>query len=252
MRIGEIVRGYVVIAFLASPFQALFAQGGPPQDSVTGFGPYANDFGQMRLSPGAPFVGTWQETSLQRGASGSMIWKEARDSTGRVYTETLFTNGTPFFWGVVDPSEHTTLSWSGDSRQAALYHDPSIVASKPNELPPSPFQIRLPEDSQWNWEIEQLGTKTIHGLLVEGIRATRPLPNGQPDNRLPAPAVSEERWYSRDLQLAVLIVYSDPRIGTFTSELKQIERIEPDPRLFVVPAGYEVVVKQMVSNSKSQ
>jgi hypothetical protein len=50
-----------------------------------------------------------------------------------------------------------------------------------------------------------------------------------------------ESWISPDLKLPVLWKNSDPRMGESTMRLQNINRSEPDPALFGVPAGYQIV-----------
>jgi uncharacterized protein (TIGR03435 family) len=50
-----------------------------------------------------------------------------------------------------------------------------------------------------------------------------------------------ERWFSPDLNLLIKSVSADPRFGTTTYELTNINRQAPDPSLFQVPANYSIV-----------
>jgi hypothetical protein len=52
--------------------------------------------------------------------------------------------------------------------------------------------------------------------------------------------VVSERWYSRELQMAVLITRKDPRSGDSVYRLHNIVRTEPPADLFTVPTDYEV------------
>ena len=49
-----------------------------------------------------------------------------------------------------------------------------------------------------------------------------------------------ERWYSPELQTYVMTKRTDPLMGDTTFQLTNIQRNEPDPALFQVPAGYNV------------
>ena len=49
-----------------------------------------------------------------------------------------------------------------------------------------------------------------------------------------------ERWYSPDLQTVVKSTRSDPRFGTTTFSLTNIQKAEPAAALFTVPADYTV------------
>ena len=50
-----------------------------------------------------------------------------------------------------------------------------------------------------------------------------------------------ERWFSKELQMAVLITRRDPRAGDTVYRLTNIVRAEPPPDLFTVPPDYRVV-----------
>ncbi|MBO0862880.1 MAG: hypothetical protein J2P21_31160 [Chloracidobacterium sp.] len=86
---------------------------------------------------------------------------------------------------------------------------------------------------------ESLGKQTIEGVEAEGTRVTFTIPAGQIGNDRPIVTVNE-RWYSPELQTVVLSKNSDPRIGETTYKLINIDRSEPDPSLFQVPADYTV------------
>jgi hypothetical protein len=76
--------------------------------------------------------------------------------------------------------------------------------------------------------------------VAEGTRITRTIPAGAIGNEKPIVIVTE-RWYSNDLQTVVMTKRSDPRMGETTFTLTNIQRSEPDPALFQVPADYSVV-----------
>lgn len=86
---------------------------------------------------------------------------------------------------------------------------------------------------------ESLGTQTIEGVQAEGTRVTETIPAGQIGNERPITIVSE-RWYSPQLQAYVLTKRSDPRFGDTVYKLSNINRAEPSPELFQVPADYAV------------
>jgi len=87
--------------------------------------------------------------------------------------------------------------------------------------------------------IEQLGSKTIEGVQATGTRTTFTIPAGQIGNDKPLD-ITDERWYSNELQVTVLSEHSDPRMGKTTYALKNISRGEPSPALFQVPSDYTV------------
>lgn len=87
--------------------------------------------------------------------------------------------------------------------------------------------------------VEHLGMQTIEGVSAEGTRTTVTIPAGQIGNDQPIIIVTE-RWYSPELQVTVMNKRTDPRTGTTTYKLTNINRSEPSPTLFQVPDGYTV------------
>jgi hypothetical protein len=86
---------------------------------------------------------------------------------------------------------------------------------------------------------ESLGSRSIEGVMAEGTRTTSTIAAGVIGNVLPIDVVTE-RWYSRDLQMAVLITRRDPRTGESVYRLRNIVRTEPPPDLFTIPSDYQV------------
>ena len=87
---------------------------------------------------------------------------------------------------------------------------------------------------------ESLGTQTMEGVNAEGSRTTSTIEAGAVGNDRPIQIVSE-RWYSPDLQTAVVTRHNDPRTGEEVLRLTNIRRAEPGAYLFQVPAGYQMV-----------
>jgi len=59
---------------------------------------------------------------------------------------------------------------------------------------------------------EDLGVQTINGISAQGTRFTRTIAAGQAGNAKPI-IITNERWYSPDLQIVIKTVRSDPRFG---------------------------------------
>jgi hypothetical protein len=51
--------------------------------------------------------------------------------------------------------------------------------------------------------------------------------------------VSDEYWYSDDLRINLLIQHGDPRTGSVTMSVADVQRTEPDRAVFEIPAGYK-------------
>ena len=88
--------------------------------------------------------------------------------------------------------------------------------------------------------VESLGTRQIEGVRAEGTRVTTTIPAGQIGNLNPINVVNE-RWFSKELQMAVLITRRDPQSGETVYRLTNIVRAEPPPDLFTVPSDYRIV-----------
>jgi hypothetical protein len=88
-------------------------------------------------------------------------------------------------------------------------------------------------------QTENLGQSMQNGVMAQGTRVTLTIPQGQIGNNRDIHVVNE-RWYSKELQMAVKTMNSDPRFGVTTWELINISRSAPDPMLFQAPADYTI------------
>ena len=79
----------------------------------------------------------------------------------------------------------------------------------------------------------------VNGVNANGTRTTHTIATGEIGNSAPIQIVSE-RWYSPDLQTVVQSTRTDPRFGTTTFSLSNIQKTEPAATLFGVPADYTV------------
>jgi hypothetical protein len=87
--------------------------------------------------------------------------------------------------------------------------------------------------------IDNLGTQNVGGVTATGQKTTLTIPAGEIGNDRPIQVVGET-WYSSDLQMVVKSSNSDPRFGETTYSLTNINRAEPDPSLFQIPADYTI------------
>ena len=199
-----------------------------------------------------PFVATWVAWTVQKRDDGTdlapvlYLIKMARDSSGKVHVEGQDRpqKGISFktFW-VDDPVSGTSYSWSELDKVVTVFHSPRIDSREMQELLRKlpwakeiwavPLCVTHGPDSAFDrdeFSIQDLGTSQILGIDAQGILATR---NNDP--------ITEERWYSSDLQIALTTRVNDSRFGQSVREVKSLERIEPDQSLFRIPAGYILV-----------
>lgn len=87
---------------------------------------------------------------------------------------------------------------------------------------------------------EKLGSQTMEGLLVTGVRTIDVIPAGKIGNAQPIEVVSEV-WTSPELQTIVYSKLTDPRTGEHVLQLSNVQRAEPAPSLFTVPSDFQRV-----------
>ena len=86
---------------------------------------------------------------------------------------------------------------------------------------------------------EDLGSKSIEGVIAQGTRTTETIPAGQIGNQLPIKVV-DEVWHSAELQMDVMTTHSDPRTGQVVYKLTNVNRANPSRTLFEPPADYTI------------
>ncbi len=114
----------------------------------------------------------------------------------------------------------------------------------PPPMPPMPAAgiaiQRVDIGDQGQVSTEDLGSQTMEGVEVTGVRTTRTIPTGEIGNDRPISIVTEV-WTSPDLNTIVYSKRSDPRMGEQTFQLTNIVRSEPDATLFTVPPDFKIV-----------
>lgn len=232
----------------------------PPQDEFMPGGPMGArmkilGFEEMhpgKVVTGAPYSAVGVTETIQTLADGTTIDRKIqanifRDGQGRVRRETTLP--------VIGP-----LVASGKSNSFVMIHDP--VAGTAFILHPDTkiadqlpafgrgkrnggalqdkFEAHIQQEiANGTVKKEDLGTQTVNGVSAQGTRYTHTIPTGQIGNDKPISVVNE-RWYSPDLQVVVKSTRTDPRFGTTTYTLTNIQRQEPVATLFTVPSDYTV------------
>jgi len=235
----------------APPPDAMEQGGGPeaplgPRMEILGFG----EMQPGKVVTGAPYSAVAVTETQQTLADGNSINRRVqanvfRDSQGRTRREITLTGVGP-------------LSTTGASRTFVMIHDPVAGTAfvlhqerKVAEKLPVPrsgrkplanlqgkFNARMQEEiANGSLKKEDLGVQTINGISAQGTRFTRTIPAGQAGNAKPI-IITNERWYSPDLQIVIKTVKSDPRFGETTYTVTNIQKQEPAAALFAVPADY--------------
>lgn len=96
-------------------------------------------------------------------------------------------------------------------------------------------------DMKWSSKatVRELGSKDIEGVNATGKLRSYDIPAGAIGNRN-AIVVSNESWFSPELQVTVMMKRSDPRTGEKIYRLAGIKRDEPAAALFAIPSDYAV------------
>jgi hypothetical protein len=87
---------------------------------------------------------------------------------------------------------------------------------------------------------EALGQKSMDNVETIGSREVTTYPKGAFGNEKPEPVV-KEFWYAPTLGLNLITRRFDPRSGIENFTVDHISRTEPDPNLFLPPAGYQII-----------
>jgi hypothetical protein len=208
-----------------------------------------------KLVKGAPFSATSTSTTTQTLQNGTTINRTAqgaifRDSEGRSRREVSFsgvgpleaTGGTHKMVAIFDPVAGVHYMLNPDKKIA---HKMTLSAKGAgNSDKAQAFQQKMQarqqqEEASGALKVESLGTQMVNGVNAEGTRTTHTIAAGVIGNDNAIQVVSE-RWFSPDLQTVVKSTRTDPRFGTTTFSLTNIQKAEPAATLFAVPADYVV------------
>ncbi len=215
---------------------------------------------------GAPYTAQATTETVQTLADGNRIRHTttamvARDSQGRTRREQSF--------------DFVPLAGQAQPQKVVFIHDPvaqtSYVLNPDHTAQKMPFltQQKMPFVTQMSQSVsggastrvmiatsvapdrsqfsdktgesstEQLGQQMMEGVQAQGKRITTVIPAGAIGNEQPLTEVTET-WYSPELQTLVSSTRTDPRTGTTTYKLTNIQRSEPPADLFQVPSDYTV------------
>jgi hypothetical protein len=208
-----------------------------------------------KVVKGAPFSATAATETTQTLQDGTSIHRSTtstlyRDSQGRSRSEVTLSGFGPLqasgkprtMITIADPVAGSRYTLDADQKvahQMTIRSHGAPTAAQEQEFQQK-MQARLQkEEASGAVKKESLGTQTINGVSAEGTRITRTIAVGQIGNDKPMQIVFE-RWYSPDLQVVVKSTRSDPRFGTTTYTLTNVQRTEPAATLFTVPTDYTV------------
>jgi hypothetical protein len=151
-----------------------------------------------------------------------------RDSIGRERTEEFYDDGRLGYVIIRDPRGNSTypkVVLNVVKKTASVYSTSRSFSPQPGK----------------GWSVQQLEPRVIAGFSAEGLRFTRPIPTVI--IRVPYAmyeTVMEEYWISNELGVVLEQTSDNPLSGKTTMTVIRLQRVEPDPALFVIPSGYSL------------
>lgn len=245
----------------------------PPSSDKQFFFKTVSERGAMELNPvkGAPYAADQTTVTTQSLPDGNRIVQTStakvyRDQQGRTriehslgsigplassekHTTILINDPVAGVHFNLEPENHTALKLSGLGSAMHL----KLVMDKPGpDKAPAVMTVNVngsdgvkvlttyksAADAKTN--TEDLGAQTMEGLKVTGTRTTITIPAGGEGNELPM-QITDEKWYSPDLQTNIKTIHTDPRMGQTVFSLVNVSRSNPDASLFQIPSDYQVV-----------
>ncbi len=267
MPLKEILRSVAVLCFSSaclvaqttSPPQLVVV---PPASGVVGgvfggviLGSASGSGPVLRAVTGQPYSLVKMTNSVRTLGDGTKITNvreehQMRDSDGRVRTEVGHIKDGQFTIDSItlsDPEARTYTTLFVRTKTGHITHlsqptpqtpeqkarqdelRATAVASRKENPTPAPAR-----------DIEKLSPQNIAGVYAEGMRVTHMIPAGTQGNDRDIKTVMET-WTSPDLKITLQSTMDDPRFGTTTTQVTELQRADPSPQLFAIPADYKVI-----------
>lgn len=210
-------------------------------------------FLESQLVQGKPYSADSTTDTTQTLADGNRITRHTiskfyRDSAGRTRREQTFGNVDPANPGphevkvfiddpvanadyVLDPQEKTSLKLA---RTRKFLDEREAESRQLVSLAPI-----ITKDSR-SVEKQDLGTKTIDGIVCTGTQKTVTIPVGQIGNEQ-AITIVTETWFAPSINAIVQSTTNDPRFGQTVYQLHNIQVGEQAASLFETPADYKLL-----------
>jgi hypothetical protein len=136
---------------------------------------------------------------------------------------------------IINPRMHTARRTRGTAIGATITAGNTTITLRPY-LTVDGTRLSSADTSRTK---EDLGSRTIEGVMTQGTRTTETIPAGAIGNSLPINVV-DEVWYSPELKMNIMTTHSDPRTGQVVYKVTNINRGEQPMSLFEPPADYTV------------
>jgi hypothetical protein len=212
---------------------------------------------------GAPYCGERVSEQRQQLADGTNVVRRmapelvCRDSQGRTRSErstdprgqpelaikiveiTDSAAGTRYVIDNYNHVAHVSRFTPRPAMEAMLANAPRPRPPGTTVTAPGPPRFKLDPGSRSS-TIEELGTKFIDNVMVEGRKTTTTYPVGTRGNDRPI-VTTHETWSAPELKLIISSTSFDPANGETISKIVNLSRAEPDVVLFQLPFDCKVV-----------
>jgi hypothetical protein len=203
---------------------------------------------------GAPYTGQTSYESIRTLANGTHLTQPARlspmmyrDSMGRTRTDAMTMPPRP---GTTTPQINRLAEIDDpvagyryildDYHKVAHRIVPCKRSPPAARVQPVPASNPGPARMGGNSETEDLGTQTMFGVTVTGVRNTITFPPGSYQGNDGPVITIQETWRSAQYGLE-FVVKNSRSDGDSTQTMTSFTAGEPDPSLFQVPSGYQIV-----------
>lgn len=206
---------------------------------------------ESKLIKGKPYVADSTTETVQTLPDGNRIVRHTvsrfyRDSLGRTRREQTFGNIDPVNPGphevkvfIDDPVDNTAYVLDPGQKEALqLPRSRKFLDEREAESNP-PLRKLPPLDEARSIAQQDLGSKTIEGVLCNGRQQTITIPTGQVGNERPI-AIVTETWTAPGIDTIVQSSTNDPRFGETRYQLHNIQLGEQPTSLFQVPSGFRL------------
>lgn len=231
-----------------------------------GHRPFGPGMAAHRVQPvaGAPFTAQFTQTSSFTDRQGTQQQRSStstvyRDSQGRVREEVTLPappprvpaggssaeqpqapaapRGPRTMITILDPVANTITHLNVDRQTAVVQTVPADFFTHLQQRESRRESGQAPQPNRDNVTSTSLGARTFAGVSATGTQSTMTLPARDSGS---SHTITRQTWFSPDLKLEVSSSETGDH-GTRSETLTSVDRAEPNPSLFQVPAGYNVV-----------